>query len=158
MTMAIRQSQPKKASNVIRSYQLLHEAYVLSDACDNQALVEFGLTVSQFRLLSLLHNEQGRRLTELSQQLLLSKSAITRAVDQLEALGFAMRAPDPHDRRAQRVVLTPQGAGHLAQALAKHVLSLSQRTQDLSRLELDQLILLLDKLCQGLRCGLGAGP
>jgi DNA-binding MarR family transcriptional regulator len=34
---------------------------------------------------------------------------VTRQVQRLERTGFVTRVPDPHDRRAQRVRLTPAG-------------------------------------------------
>lgn len=139
-------------------YHLIHEIYVLSDACDRQLLSQYGLTISQYRLLSLLHNEKGQRLTKLSERLLLSKSTITRIVDQLEHLGWVSRIPDPEDRRAQRVVITSTGAEHRAILQAAHRRSLEQRLQSLPPSKSQQLIILLSQLSEGLRTVLSNDP
>jgi DNA-binding MarR family transcriptional regulator len=151
-TMSIEKiSSSSRSSTSLRQYQMIHEIYVLSDACDRRILSEFGLNISQFRLLSLLHNEKGQRLTLLSQRLLLSKSTITRLVDQLEHRGWVQRIADPEDRRAQRVVLTPVGLEQRAIIAAAHLRSLEHRWQALTDEEKVQLSALLDKLSAGLR-------
>jgi DNA-binding MarR family transcriptional regulator len=139
-----------------RQYQMIHEVYVLSDACDRMILSQYDLNISQFRLLSQLHNERGQRLTVLSQRLLLSKSTITRLVDQLEIKGWVQRVADPEDRRAQRVVLTPTGFQQRAIIADEHRQSLEKRLQALTDEEKTQLDVLLDKLSAGLRSRLEA--
>jgi DNA-binding MarR family transcriptional regulator len=46
-------------------------------------------------------------LAELAQ---VTKQTMAEAVDQLERMGYVERRPDPHDRRARLVFLTPRGA------------------------------------------------
>lgn len=135
----------------LRQYRMIHEIYVLSDACDRQILSQYDLNTSQFRLLSLLHNERGQRLTVLSQRLLLSKSTITRLVDQLEHKGWVQRIADPEDRRAQRVILTPAGFEQRAIIADAHLQSLEKCLQALTDEEKAQLEVLLGKLSAGLR-------
>jgi DNA-binding MarR family transcriptional regulator len=48
-------------------------------------------------------------LRELAQQVLLSRSGLTRLVDRLEAAGLLRREPDPTDRRGAFAVLTDAG-------------------------------------------------
>jgi DNA-binding MarR family transcriptional regulator len=114
-------------------------------------LDKYGLNTSQYRLLSLLHQENGQRMTSLSDCLMLSKSTITRIVDQLEHFGWVRRIADPDDRRAQYVVLTPDGSKQRAIVSAAHLQSLDERMQCLEGLEQEHLEALLDKLCDGLR-------
>lgn len=52
---------------------------------------------------------QGIRLTELAEAALLTKQSMGYLVDELEARGYVERAPDPTDRRAKVVRLTPRG-------------------------------------------------
>jgi DNA-binding MarR family transcriptional regulator len=54
-------------------------------------------------------------MSELAERLLLSRSGATRLIDRLEASGYVARRPDPADRRAKRVVLTPNGVRLLAE-------------------------------------------
>jgi DNA-binding MarR family transcriptional regulator len=50
---------------------------------------------------------------ELAEAVVLSRTAIVRLVDRLEAAGLARREPVPEDRRGAYVVLTPQGRAML---------------------------------------------
>ena len=50
-----------------------------------------------------------RRMGELAEAVVLSRTAIVRLVDRLEAAGLARREPVPEDRRGAYVVITPEG-------------------------------------------------
>jgi len=139
-----------------RLYQLIHEVYVYSDASDRQALTSFDLSISQFRVLTSLKDDTAHRLTTLSDRLLLSKSTITRVVDELELRSWVRRVPDPDDRRAQRVGLTPEGAEKLTLVSNAHEWYLEQRLELLRSNERQQLKSLLEKLSAGLRLTLEA--
>jgi DNA-binding MarR family transcriptional regulator len=54
-------------------------------------------------------DERGSRATELAALSGRHKQLVGRTVDELEALGYVKRAPDPSDRRAKLVVPTPRG-------------------------------------------------
>jgi DNA-binding MarR family transcriptional regulator len=51
----------------------------------------------------------GIRVSELTQLAHVRKQTMTQAVQELERLGYAERRPDPGDRRARLVFLTPRG-------------------------------------------------
>jgi DNA-binding MarR family transcriptional regulator len=51
----------------------------------------------------------GSRLTELAERAGMSKQAMADLVDQCEAWGLLTREPDPHDRRARKLVFTASG-------------------------------------------------
>lgn len=51
----------------------------------------------------------GRRMTDLAEAVVLSKSGLTSLVDRMERDGLLERRPDPTDRRATRIVLTHAG-------------------------------------------------
>lgn len=57
--------------------------------------------------------ERGLRVNELAREVVLSPTAMSRFVDRVEAVGHVRREPDPHDRRAQRVVITDSGVALL---------------------------------------------
>lgn len=50
--------------------------------------------------------EDGLRLTDLARGAGMTPQAIGELVDQLEALGYVERRPDPYDRRAKRIYRT----------------------------------------------------
>jgi DNA-binding MarR family transcriptional regulator len=54
-------------------------------------------------------DEQGSRATELAALSGRHKQLVGRTVDELEALGYVRRSPDPTDRRAKLVVPTERG-------------------------------------------------
>jgi MarR family transcriptional regulator, 2-MHQ and catechol-resistance regulon repressor len=139
------------SQTVQQQYRMLHDIYVLLDDGDRQVLEVFELTTSQYAVLMLLDREDGRRLTSVSDRLLRARSTITRIVDQLEAARLVQRVADPEDRRAQRVVLTEEGATRREKAYAAHVASLARRLTILDSDEAAALNILLDKLRAGLR-------
>ena len=55
----------------------------------------------------------GSRLTDLALSAGMSKQAMGALVDQCEAWGIVRREPDPHDRRARRVLFTESGLAWL---------------------------------------------
>lgn len=55
--------------------------------------------------------EDGLRLSELSARAGMTPQSMGQLVDELEDLGYVERRPDPSDRRAKRIHLTPKGKG-----------------------------------------------
>src|SRR3954463_11229699 len=75
-------------------------------------LAEAGLPdLGWYDLLWTLYRAPERRLrvNELAREVVLSPTAMSRFVDRAERAGCVRRAPDPHDRRALRVVITDEG-------------------------------------------------
>jgi DNA-binding MarR family transcriptional regulator len=70
--------------------------------------------LSWYDVLLELNAADGRRLRmqELARRTVLSRTRVSRLVDDLVAEGYVSRAPDPADGRASFAVLTP--AGHTA--------------------------------------------
>ncbi len=58
--------------------------------------------------------EQRLRLSEMADNVLLSRSGLSRLVDRLEEAGFLRRQECPHDRRGAFAVLTADGRAALA--------------------------------------------
>ncbi|MFP3852834.1 MAG: MarR family winged helix-turn-helix transcriptional regulator [Anaerolineales bacterium] len=130
---------------------MLHELYVLSDALDRLVFEEFGINSTQYRLLTILDDQKGKTMTTLSEQLILSKSSITRIVDQLEQLGWVMRVDDPEDRRVLDIVLTAKGLAQRAMIISAHESSLRDRMQSLDKSEQKQFENLLERLRNDMR-------
>jgi DNA-binding MarR family transcriptional regulator len=53
--------------------------------------------------------DNGSRLTELAERSGLTKQAVGEVIPELEQLGYVTREPDPGDRRAKIIQLTPKG-------------------------------------------------
>jgi DNA-binding MarR family transcriptional regulator len=60
-------------------------------------------------LLRQMADSDPMRPGELAARLEVEASHVTRQVQQLQKAGYVSRAPDPDDRRAQRIELTPAG-------------------------------------------------
>jgi DNA-binding MarR family transcriptional regulator len=56
-----------------------------------------------------IDHEHGSRLTDMAEGANLTKQAVGEAVAELERLGYVERVPDPRDRRAKIINLTPRG-------------------------------------------------
>lgn len=79
------------------------------ESCDQQCLVQFGITASQGYTLVSFPEQSMISMNELSQTMGLANSTMTRMVDHLVAKGLVYRQQDYEDRRVVRVALTPQG-------------------------------------------------
>jgi DNA-binding MarR family transcriptional regulator len=62
---------------------------------------------------------EGRRMTDLAEAVVLTKSGLTSLVDRMERDGLLERRPDPTDRRATRIVLTQAGKERF-EAVSRH--------------------------------------
>jgi DNA-binding MarR family transcriptional regulator len=60
----------------------------------------------------------GSRLTHLARGANMSPQAMGELVDELEQLEYVVRHPDPTDRRAKLIVLTPKGRDCIAAGMA----------------------------------------
>lgn len=102
-----------------------------------------GLSPARVRLIVALAAAGGIRMSGLARQLDVTNRAITGLVDALEGEGIVARRPDPADRRAVRLELTPAGV-----ALADNIERLQREVSEeifaaLPQHERDQLADLL---------------
>lgn len=74
-------------------------------------------------LLHVSEGGDGRRMSELAEAVVLSKSGLTSVIDRMEGEGLVERRPDPQDRRAIRIVLTCLGRDRFEVAAAHHKLT-----------------------------------
>ncbi len=75
---------------------------------------DFNLTPSTARGLAFLGRRPGASLTALAEALEVQPMSVVRVVDELEARGLLRREPDPRDRRALCLFLTPEGGSVVA--------------------------------------------
>jgi DNA-binding MarR family transcriptional regulator len=73
------------------------------------ALEPWEISPSLARAMGVLSRHGDLRLSTLADHLHIAPRSATEVVDDLERLGFAERGPDPTDRRAVLVGLTPAG-------------------------------------------------
>src|SRR5499425_3837435 len=68
---------------------------------------QFGITRAQWTVLARLDRFEGLKQNELAEMLDLQPITLTRLLDGLASNGLIERRPDPNDRRAKRLYLTP---------------------------------------------------
>jgi DNA-binding MarR family transcriptional regulator len=74
------------------------------------------VTLPQATVLFLLQEKDGPMLSEIGQVIGVDNSAVTGLADRLEKAGYVTREPNPGDRRAWHLRITPQGMGEAQKA------------------------------------------
>jgi MarR family transcriptional regulator, transcriptional regulator for hemolysin len=97
-------------------------ARLLRTYADHKA-AQFGITRAQWVVLVRLERSEGLNQTELADMLDLQPITLTRLLDKLSDSGLIERRPDPGDRRAKRLFLTPA-----ARPLLKRLAELGEET------------------------------
>jgi MarR family transcriptional regulator for hemolysin len=73
----------------------------------DQKAAQFGMTRAKWAVLARLDRFEGLKQNELADMLDLQPISLTRLLDGLADNGLIERRPDPSDRRAKRLFLTP---------------------------------------------------
>src|ERR1700758_2761971 len=68
---------------------------------------QLGISQAQWSVLARLDRQEGMKQSELAEMLDLQPISLTRLLDRLCESGLIERRPDPDDRRAKRLFLTP---------------------------------------------------
>src|ERR1700693_3568302 len=110
------------------AFTLNDVARLLRTYADHRA-AEFGITRAQWAVMARLDRQEGLKQSELAEMLDLQPITLTRLLDRLGHSGLIERRPDPHDRRAKRLFLTPaarpllERLGGLAEELMANALA-----------------------------------
>jgi MarR family transcriptional regulator, transcriptional regulator for hemolysin len=67
----------------------------------------FGLTRAQWMVIARVHRRPGLSQSEVADLLEIEKASAGRLIDRMEAKGWLTRSADSHDRRINRLRLTP---------------------------------------------------
>jgi MarR family transcriptional regulator, transcriptional regulator for hemolysin len=91
----------------------------------DQRASAFGITRAQWVVMARLDRSEGLKQSELAEMLDLQPITLTRLLDRLGDSGLIERRPDPHDRRVNRLFLTPAARPLLERlgALAEELMS-----------------------------------
>jgi DNA-binding MarR family transcriptional regulator len=82
------------------------------DSC----LAPYGLTVSQFSILSRLNRSGPRSINTLAREMLVDRTTLGRNLRPLEREGLLELAPDDTDKRSRCLTLTPAGIKRVTSA------------------------------------------
>jgi DNA-binding MarR family transcriptional regulator len=119
-----RQVLSTQALPEVEAFAGLLRAHAATTRRFNAELVaEHGLTLSDYEVLLRLARAPGRRMrrVDLSQQVLLTPSGITRLLSGLEGSGFVRRASCDSDARVTYAELTDEGLEKLQSASKTHI-------------------------------------
>ena len=117
-------------------------ARLLRNHADQKA-AQFGITRAQWAVLVRLARCEGLKQAELAEMLDLQPISLTRLLDGLAENGLIERRPDPDDRRAKRLYLTP-AARPLLDRIAAQVEELAETV--LAGVEASAVTVLLTQL------------
>ena len=93
--------------NVERNFGfLVHDIARLMRMNYDRRVKRFGLTRSQWWVITNLYRNDGLTQSELAETLDIERASLGRLLDRLEANGWVQREPCSRDRRAKRVRLT----------------------------------------------------
>lgn len=110
------QEPPEQAGNTIamlgRAYSLL--GFQIVDGVVGAGYPQKPSHSAVFAQIS----PRGSRLSALARGANMSPQAMGELVDELEELGYVERQPDPTDRRAKLIMLTPRGQECIAAGIA----------------------------------------
>ena len=101
-------------------------------------------------LLYKLHVHGDSRVTDLADLLGIDAPTVTRKVQQLERDGLVARHPDPDDRRATRIQLTPAGRRTLERMLKARRAWLDRLVEDWGEADLADFARLLGRFSDAL--------
>lgn len=90
---------------------LIHDVSRIRKKVVDQAVADYGITRSQFWVLVNIarYGREGIAQTELARLMSVGKVSLGGVIDRMEANGVLERLPDPVDRRAKKVFMTPKG-------------------------------------------------
>jgi DNA-binding MarR family transcriptional regulator len=137
-------------STAIRSWVRLLRAHAATTrTLSAQLVAEHGLTINDYECLLRLARAEGGQLrrVDLSQELLLTASGVTRLLDGLERAGYVEKGHCSSDARVTYAVLTEAGRTKLDEASCSHLAAITDLFESgLSCDELGQLADLLERL------------
>jgi DNA-binding MarR family transcriptional regulator len=115
-------------------FALMEVGSLLQHAVDRQLREDGGLSYIQFQILAVLGEtaEGRRRMTDVADRLVHSRSGLTYQVAQLSEAGLVAKAPSPDDERSVVLSLTPAGRALLGRVMAGHVQVVQQLLSPLS--------------------------
>jgi DNA-binding MarR family transcriptional regulator len=119
---------------------------------DRELVGALGLSLNQFEILARLRRAgaRGLRMSELASGTVLSRSGVTRAVDQLERKGFVQRSVFEGDKRGQVATLSGEGRAILRRATTIHVRTLREHfLTHMNATDLEHLVTSLEAVLDG---------
>jgi DNA-binding MarR family transcriptional regulator len=126
--------------------EALRDFYLRSHRLIDRRMAAEGVSFARAKVLMLIAREGPMRSTDVATFFGYAPRTVTEAIDGLERDGLVRRDPDPEDRRAKRIVLTPPGEAAAKAAGISRIHFVNDVFSALSAEECETLVGLLDKL------------
>ncbi|MGV1034279.1 MAG: MarR family winged helix-turn-helix transcriptional regulator [Microbacteriaceae bacterium] len=136
-------------SNAVEAWESLFRAQVRVLRVLHHEFPDDELSFTEYDVLFTIAQEPQRviRLRDLTRNVLISQSSVSRLVDRLVARGLVTKCSDPNDARGALVTLTEDGLTLFRRAAVRHTESINRVVgAALNASELDQLRALTHKL------------
>lgn len=107
-----------------------------------------GYSMPQFFLMMQVYRREHCGISDLSEYLETSNAAVSQLVDKLVQAGLLTRTEDPHDRRAKKIELSPEGSTFIKQSIQERYRWVDTLADELSAEEEKQVaeaLSILDK-------------
>ncbi len=143
------------------SVQLMEQFRAIAHATHNRTNARMsaaGLSLARFRVLNALQSAGRIRMNELSGALGVAPRTVTTIVDALEKEHLLARLPDPADRRATLLEITPEGLSQLHRFRAMHDSAAAELFDVLTSAERHELARLLHRLQAAADADSGGNP
>ena len=104
----------------VAAFKQMIQTYLKLQRQLEDVLDPHGLVLSQFEALCRIEAAPGLIQQELVSHLLVTKGNVGALLDRLTSMGLVERRPDLHDRRANRLYLTPAAAATVSRIRTEH--------------------------------------
>ncbi len=129
-----------------RASEALRDFYLRSHRLIDRIMTAQGASFARSRVLMYIARRGPLRSIDLASSFGYAPRTVTEAIDGLERDGLVRRDPDPDDRRAKRISLTPAGEAAAVSAEASRVRYIENVFGALSPGECADLVELVSKL------------
>ena len=109
-------------------------------------LAAFGITAAQWPILEMCDRGQANTLMELARVIPVDPGAISRQVEKLVRKGLVRRRRQSHDRRSQRLDLTPAGSALVPELAAAVRANNAKFLAGMSRQEQQAIIATIERM------------
>jgi len=130
---------------------------VITRALERELVASHRLPLAEYDVLVQLQEVEGGalRMAQLADQVLLSRSGLTRLVERLERAGLVRRQACPSDARGYFAVITEEGKARLREAAPSHVGSVSSHFAkplrddqlEMLRIAMEELVAAIPSAC-----------
>lgn len=136
------------------AFRIMDVARMLRTYADQRAR-QFGISRAQWGVLMRLDRSEGLKQSELAEILELQPITLTRLLDRLAANGLIERRPDPNDRRANRLYLTPAARPLLERLAALGAEMMDGVLAGFDRADVERMLADLDAVKTNLKSAIG---